>query len=93
MNAIHVEHNVSQDKLDEMKITDWPVWEKDVSEFPWSYGEKETCYILEGKAEVISDGSDEAVSFGKGDLVIFPQRLSCVWKIIEPVKKHYKFGE
>ncbi len=93
MNAIHVEHDISQNRLNEMKITDWPIWEKDVSEFPWSYGEKETCYILEGKAEVIPDDSDETVSFEKGDLVIFSSGLSCVWKITEPIKKHYKFGE
>ena len=69
----------------------WGIWEKEVSEFPWSYDDKETCLILEGKAEVTTE-SGEKVEFGKGDYVVFPEGLKCTWKIIEPVKKYYKFG-
>jgi len=88
---ILVESNPSQAKLDELACYSWPIWTKEVSEFPWQYGEMETCLILEGKVTVTpSDG--EPVSFGKGDLVIFPQGMTCVWKVIEPVKKHYRFG-
>lgn len=68
----------------------WPIWEKEPSKFDWYYDEKETCYILEGKVKVTTD--EETVEFGKGDLVIFPAGLSCVWEIFEKVKKHYKFG-
>lgn len=71
---------------------EWPTWTKEVSEFPWSYGEKETCLILKGKAEVTtSDG--ETASFSVGDFVVFPVGLECTWKIIEPIEKKYKFGE
>ena len=77
---------------EEIKETQsWGIWEKEVSEFPWEYSEKETCYILEGKAEVTPDSGEKA-EFGKGDLVIFPQGLKCTWKITEAIKKHYKFG-
>lgn len=77
---------------DEIKeAQDWGDWEKEVSEFPWQYNEKETCYILQGKATVTTDDG-KSVSFGSGDLVTFPDGARCVWKIDEPIKKKYKFG-
>ena len=30
----------------------WPIWEKEVSEFPWEYDTKETCLLLEGDVTV-----------------------------------------
>lgn len=67
------------------------IWEKEASEFPWQYDEKETCLLIKGKAEVtIEDG--EKVKFGAGDYVVFPKGLKCIWKIIKPVRKYYKFG-
>jgi len=68
----------------------WPIWEKEPSTFPWSYDEKETCLILEGKATVKTP--DGEVKFGAGDYVIFPVGLSCTWKVEQRIKKHYKFG-
>lgn len=72
------------------KMEKCPIWEKEPSEFPWYYDESETCLILEG--EVTVETADDAVSFGPGDLVVFPQGLNCTWKISQPVRKHYKFG-
>ncbi len=77
-------------ELEEMKVFDWPIWEKEISEFSWHYDSREVCYLLEGKVEV-TVGGGEVFEFGKGDLVIFPKGLSCKWKIISPVRKHYKF--
>ena len=34
----------------------------------------------------------EVFSFKKGDWVIFPQGMTCVWDVKESVKKHNKFG-
>jgi len=68
----------------------WPIWEKSPSEFPYEYDENETCLILEGKAEVKSE--NQAVTFQKGDLVIFPKGLVCDWHIKEKIRKHYKFS-
>ena len=69
----------------------WGLWEKEPSIFPWSYSQKETCYILEGEAKVIAkDG--KSVSFGKGDWVEFEQGLDCTWKISKTIRKRYKFG-
>jgi hypothetical protein len=77
-------------KLDSLGVTSWPIWEKEVSTFPWHYDEPETCYVLEGKVRVRTDV--ETVEFGTGDLVIFPAGLTCTWEILKPVRKHYRFG-
>ncbi|MBI4658039.1 MAG: cupin domain-containing protein [Verrucomicrobia bacterium] len=78
------------DELKTMGVTAWPVWSCGISTFDWSYSDQETCYLLEG--EVTVETGREAVSFGKGDLVVFPRGLSCVWKVKAPVRKHYRFG-
>lgn len=72
------------------KMKALPIWEKEISEFPWHYDEKETCLILDGQVTVESAG--ETVSFGPGDYVVFPEGLDCTWKIKKPVRKHYQFG-
>lgn len=77
-------------KLKELGVTKWPIWTKEVSTFDWYYDEKEVCYFLEG--EVTVKTKDGETSFGRGDLVTFPQGLECVWQVKKSVKKHYKFG-
>ena len=80
----------SQEELDSMGVTSWPTWAKEVSRFDWYYDATEECYLLEGKVTVETpDG--KKVKFGKGDFVSFPEGLSCIWDIKEPVKKHYNF--
>lgn len=69
---------------------EWPIWEKEPSEFPWRYDEDETCLILEGIAEIVTE--DKKVIIKSGDYVIFPKGLQCDWHIKERIKKHYKFG-
>jgi len=81
---------LSQEKLKDMGVFDWPIWTKEVSKFPWAYDSIEECYFLEGDVSVqTKDG--ESVSFGKGDFVSFPKGLSCTWNIKKPVRKHYNF--
>jgi uncharacterized protein len=48
--SVRVEHEPA--KLEELGIFTWPIWEKEVSEFPWHYDEKEICYLLEGDVTV-----------------------------------------
>lgn len=79
------------DVVERMGIRSWPIWEKEVSEFEWYYGESETCFILEGEVQVRPEDG-EAVEFGPGDLVTFPEGMECVWKVTKPVRKHYRFG-
>ncbi len=81
---------LTPDQLKKMGVFIWPIWEKEVSRFPWSYGSIEECYFLEGDVTVeTKDG--KVISFGKGDFVSFPKGLSCTWNIKKPVKKHYNF--
>jgi len=46
--------------------------------------------VVEGQVTV-TDGTD-SVTFGPGDLVIFPDNLECTWKVTQAVTKHYNFG-
>ena len=80
--------SLSQDEIEEQGILAWPVWTCQISTFNWKYDSKETCYILEGEVEVKTP--EETVRFGPGDRVVFPQGLECTWKVIQPVRKHYR---
>ena len=91
MSEIKIDHSPSAKLLADQSVKGWPIWEKEVSEFPWNYDEPETCYFLEGDVIVTPEGG-EPVRVGKGDLVTFPQGMSCTWKVLQPVRKHYKFG-
>ena len=88
---ILVQKNPDDFALKQQGIFDWPIWEKEISTFPWTYDDAETCYFLEG-AVVVTPQGGASVSIGKSDLVTFPAGMSCTWDIQSPVKKHYKFG-
>lgn len=91
MSEVQIEKNPTEQKLQELGVRKWGIWTKEVSSFPWHYDEQETCYILEGDV-IVTPQNQEPVRFGKGDLVTFPQGMSCVWDIRQPVRKHYRFG-
>jgi hypothetical protein len=86
-----VERHPDSKRLEDVGVTGWPVWTKEISEFDWTYDEPETCYFLEGDVVVTPLGGDP-VEIGKGDLVTFPEGMSCTWKVRKPVRKHYRFG-
>lgn len=90
MDQITIEHNVTPAKLDVLYVDDWPIWNKEESEFDWEYDKTETCYIIEGEAIITPEGG-EAVTITAGDMVTFPKGMKCLWKITEAIEKHYKF--
>ena len=90
MQEIKIERGASEASLDTLGVRDWPIWNKDVSTFPWTYDSSETCYFLAGDVIVTPDGG-APVLMGKGDLVTFPAGMSCTWEIIKDVEKHYDF--
>lgn len=92
MSEIIIEKNPTDERLEALGVKDWPIWTKEASEFPWSYSDKETCYLLEGEVVVTPDGGTP-VTFGAGDLVTFPAGMRCTWTIKKAVRKHYTFGD
>lgn len=52
MSEIEIERNPNEEQLNELGVYGWPIWTKEVSEFPWSYDVSETCYFLEGDVVV-----------------------------------------
>lgn len=91
MGKVKVVKEPRQTDLYTLKVKTWSIWTKEVSEFPLSYGEPETCYFLKGEVVVMPEGG-EPLKIGKGDLVTFPEGMQCTWKVIKPVKKPYRFG-
>ncbi|KAK1433398.1 hypothetical protein QVD17_10308 [Tagetes erecta] len=89
--GIKIVKNPPESQLTDLGVRSWPKWGCDPSKFPWTYSAKETCFLLKGKVKVYPEGSDEAVEFGAGDLVVFPKGMSCTWDVSETVDKHYKF--
>lgn len=91
MKEIQVEHTPSREVLTKLGVFDWPIWEKEASEFPWEYDERERCFFLEGDVVVTPKGG-KPVHFGTGDFVTFPAGMSCTWLVRKAVRKHYMFG-
>jgi hypothetical protein len=81
---------LSESKITEKNILQWPIWTCEVSEFNWEYSDEEACLLLEGEVEVSSEF--ETVRFSAGDYVVFPKGLKCRWKVMQPVRKHYSFN-
>ena len=82
----------TEEELKKLGVDSWGIWEKEASVFPWEYHDKETFYVLEGKATVkLADGQE--VQFSKGDIVEFAQGVKCTWTIHEAIRKRYKFGD
>ena len=89
--AIQRESAPDRSRLEALGVPAWPIWTHDVATFPWTYDSSETCYFLEGDVIVTPD-QGEPVRVGKGDLVTFPAGMSCTWKILKAVRKHYRFA-
>lgn len=87
---IKVEHQPSQEHLNNLGVFTWDIWQKEISKFSWTYDSQEICYFLAGDVIVTPDGG-QPVKMGQGDLVIFPAGMSCIWEITSDVKKHYFF--
>jgi hypothetical protein len=80
----------TQEELKQLNVDSWSPWSCEVSEFDWEYDSNERCYILEGKVIVRTEDGEE-VEINKGDLVLFPRGLKCRWKVLEPIRKVYRF--
>lgn len=90
MSHIIVESNPSHEQLEKLNVKSWPIWEKEISVFPWTYDSTEQCYILEGEVTISTSGG-ESVVIKAGDFVTLPKGLSCQWDIRKNIRKHYNF--
>lgn len=79
----------TDEELKSLGVSSWGIWTCEPSSFDWTYADREVCYLLAGKVTV--KAGNETVTFGKGDLVMFPKGLSCHWTVHEAVRKHYRF--
>jgi uncharacterized protein len=76
--------------LKALKVDTWSPWECEPSTFDWSYDTDETAYVLEGQVTVTCpDG--QKIDIVAGDLVRFPQGLSCTWAVKQKISKVYRF--
>jgi uncharacterized cupin superfamily protein len=91
MHPIHIERQISTTRQAELGIATWPIWEKEVSTFPWTYDTSETCYLLEGEVTITADNG-EPMTISAGDLAVFPAEMSCTWQITQHLRKHYNFS-
>ena len=80
---------LTEEEIEKMGIREWPIWEKEISNFDWHYDQDEQCLLLEGKVAV--ETKSGTVEFQAGDFVHFKAGLSCSWDVQVPVRKHYRF--
>lgn len=90
MPQITIEHNPSEERLKELGVAKWAIWEKEVSKFPIDFDETETAYVLDGEIRVTPEGG-EPVTILPGDLVVFPAGLNSMWEVVKPLRKHYSY--
>ncbi len=79
---------LSNSDISKMGISNWPIWEKEISKFEWTYDEEEQFYLIEGKVSIIAGEKEYEIL--PGDFVTCPKGLDCNWEIKENVKKHYQ---
>lgn len=80
---------LTNNEFEEMQISSWPIWEKEVSKFPWIYEQTEQCWIIEGEVEI--HANEKRYSIKANDFVVFPKDLACIWDIKKDIIKHYNF--
>ena len=90
MNLIKIEHNPSPERLKSLGVSNWEIWEKEVSTFDIDFDETEVAYVLEGEILVTPRGG-QAVRILPGDLVTFHAGLDSDWEVVKPLKKHYSY--
>ena len=89
--SISVTSPCPESTVNELGITNWPIWTCEESSFDWTYNDKEPCLLLEGEVTVTPEEGDP-VKFGAGDLVVFPAGMDCRWDVHKAVRKHYQLG-
>jgi uncharacterized cupin superfamily protein len=67
--------------------TSWiVVWECTAGRFNWHYGEDETIVVISGEVFITNEKGEEK-RLGPGDMAFFPAGSSCIWRVVDRVKK------
>jgi uncharacterized cupin superfamily protein len=90
MSKITIERNPSEDRLKELGVSSWEIWEKEISEFPIDFDETEVAYVLEGEI-IVTPAGGEPVRIVPGDLVSVHAGLDSQWEVVKPLRKHYSY--
>jgi uncharacterized cupin superfamily protein len=90
MSKITIEHNPSEERLKELGVSNWAIWEKEISKFQIDFDETECAYVLEGEI-LVTPAEGEPVRILPGDLVAFHAGLDSQWEVIKPLRKHYSY--
>ena len=69
--------------LESMGVFGWPIWEKEASTFPWEYGDRETCLVLEGKARVEPEDGTPVEWLSRTIKILDPFYISTPSRIFE----------
>lgn len=89
MSQIQLDHNPSKEKLEQLGVAGWSIWECAPSKFPLDFSMTESAYVLEGEIHVTPQGGEKVV-IKAGDFVVFPKGLRSNWEVVKPLRKHYK---
>lgn len=89
MSTVKIE-KLTEQEIAKREIRSWPTWEKEVSEFPWTYDSLEECLVIEGEVTVTPDAGTP-VTIKAGDFATFPRGMSCTWEVTRPIRKHFNF--
>jgi uncharacterized cupin superfamily protein len=90
MSQIIIDHNPSAEKLKELGVSSWSIWDCAPSKFPLNFDNAtESAYVLEGEFHVYPEGGEKVV-VKAGDFVVFPKGLKSNWEVVKQLKKHYK---
>jgi uncharacterized protein len=89
MTQIIIDHNPAPEKLKELGVSSWNIWDCPPSKFPLDFDMTEKAYVLEGEIHVTPQGG-ETVVIRPGDFVEFPKGLKSHWEVTKQLKKHYK---
>lgn len=87
--GVYINHAPTPEELEKLNYKSWTVWDKEPSEFKWTFNGKETAYVIDGAVKIIPDGQTDFVEFGAGDLITFPDGMTCTWIISKAVHKYY----
>ncbi len=86
VDSIHVTHHPSAEVLSALGVSGWSPWQREPSEFFWTFATQETAYVLEGEVYLTPDGGSTIV-IRPGDLVVFEPGLRCHWRVTKEFKK------